>query len=147
MHPHETLVRNLLDALARGDEAGIAACYHAEIFFSDPIFPSLRGDDALNRFERITPYVSNFSIEIESVAADDDGVRASWVARYAFGEACRPVATRVDSLFAFREGKIIRQFDRFSFWRWAGQAWGPVGRLFGWFAPMKWWARRAARIS
>ena len=140
-------MRNLLDAVARGDEAGVAASYHAEIFFSDAIFPSLRGEDALKRLERIAPYISDLAIDVESVTADDDGARAIWVARYACGKARRAVAIRVDSLFAFREGRIIRQFDRFSFWRWAGQAWGAAGKLFGWFAPVKWWVRRKVRID
>jgi len=140
-------VRHLFDALARGDVAGVAACYHADIFFSDPIFPSLRGEDALRRWHKIAPYVADLAIDIESVTADDDGARATWVARYAFGNTHRPVNVPIDSLFAFREGKIVRQFDRFSFWRWAGQAWGPAGKLFGWFAPVKWWVRRKVRLD
>lgn len=147
MHPHEALVRDLLDALARGVGSGVAACYHEAIFFSDPIFPSLRGEDALKRLERIAPYVFDLAIDIESVTADDDGARAIWVARYAFGAARRPVAIRVDSLFAFRDGKIVRQFDRFNFWRWAAQSWGTAGKLFGWFAPVKWWVRRKVRVD
>ena len=147
MHPHEARVRALLEAIGRCDSQAVADCYHQEIFFSDAIFPSLRGEDALRRLARIAPFVSDLAIEIESVAADDDGARAIWVARYAFGAARRPVVVRVDSLFAFREGKIVRQFDRFSFWQWAGQALGPGGKLFGWFAPVKWWVRRTVRVD
>ena len=51
---------------------------------------------------------------------------------------------RIDALFAFRDGKIVRHFDRFPFWRWSSQALGPLGQLLGWFAPVKWMVRRQA---
>ena len=51
---------------------------------------------------------------------------------------------RIEALFAFRDGRIVRHYDRFSFWRWSAQALGPAGRFLGWFAPLKWMVRRQA---
>ena len=46
MHPNEQLVRTFYAAFAGGDAEGMARCYHPEVFFSDPVFPSLRGVEA-----------------------------------------------------------------------------------------------------
>jgi hypothetical protein len=54
------------------------------------------------------------------------------------------VVNRISALFAFRDGRIVRHYDHFSFWRWSAQALGPTGRLLGWFAPLKWMVRRQA---
>jgi hypothetical protein len=54
------------------------------------------------------------------------------------------VANRVSTLFAFRDGRIVRHFDSFPFWRWASQALGAPGRYLGWSAPLKWRVRRQA---
>ena len=87
----------------------------------------------------------DLSVTVESVSADDEGAQAIWVARYSYGPRARPVVNRIDSLFALRDGLIVRHFDRYSFWRWAAQALGPVGAAFGWLAPFKWWVRKRAR--
>jgi ketosteroid isomerase-like protein len=145
MHPHEARVRELLEAIDRCDSDAVAACYHEEIFFSDAIFPSLRGEEAIAMWRALVGRARDLSVTVESVSADDEGARAIWVARYSRGRDGRPVVTRIDSLFAFRDGLIVRHVDRYSFWRWAAQALGPVGAAFGWFAPFKWWVRKRAR--
>lgn len=145
MHPHEARVRELLEAIGRCDSDAVAACYHPDIFFSDPIFPSLRGEEAMAMWQSLLGRAQDLSLTVESVTADDSGARAIWVARYAFGEDRRPVVNRIDSLFAFREGRVVRHFDRYSFWRWSAQALGPVGTLLGWFGPFEWWVRKRTR--
>ena len=39
----ETLIRRFYDAFAALDGAAMAACYHPQASFSDPVFPDLRG--------------------------------------------------------------------------------------------------------
>ena len=39
MHAHEALIREFYGAFARRDAEAMARCYHAEVFFSDPVFP------------------------------------------------------------------------------------------------------------
>ncbi len=65
-------------------------------------------------------------------------------ARYTFSKTGRKVDNRIEAMFAFRDGRIVRHYDRFSFWRWSSQALGPAGRFLGWFAPLKWTVRRQA---
>ena len=83
-------------------------------------------------------------LTLDHASADAHGGRARWIARYTFSRTGRPVVNRIEGMFAFRDGLIVRHFDNFSFWRWAAQALGPVGALLGWFAPIKWKVRRDA---
>ena len=46
VHAHEALVREFYARFAARDAEGMAACYHPDIAFSDPVFPMLRGDEA-----------------------------------------------------------------------------------------------------
>ena len=53
----------------------------------------------------------------------------------------------ITALFAFRDGKIVRHHDSFSFWRWASQALGPAGAALGWLPMLKWKVRKDAAKS
>ena len=37
----------------------------------------------------------------------------------------------IEAAFTFNDGLILRHVDRFDLWRWAGQAMGVKGKLFG----------------
>jgi ketosteroid isomerase-like protein len=144
MRPHEALLREFYSAFARGDAEAMARCYHADIFFTDPVFPSLRGSDAGDMWRMLLSRATDLRVTLDHAEADDDGGRASWTARYPFGKTRRPVVNRVESMFAFRGGLIVRHYDRFSMHRWASQALGPIGLLLGWSQPMKWKIRKDA---
>ena len=145
MHPHEKLVRDFYAAFARRDGDAMARCYHADIVFTDAVFPLLKGAEAAAMWRMLTSRAQDFSLELTAVHAEDDGATAHWEAHYLFSATGRHVHNRVDAMFAFRNGLIVRHVDRFSFWRWAAQALGPAGVLLGWFPPLKWMVRRQAR--
>jgi hypothetical protein len=86
-----------------------------------------------------------FSLTFDDVGADDTGGRAHWVARYTFAKTKRPVVNDIRATFVFREGRIVEHRDVFDLWRWAGQALGPVGKLFGWAPPLQNSIRKEAR--
>jgi ketosteroid isomerase-like protein len=144
MHPHETVIRDFYAAFARRDAEAMGRCYHDEVFFSDPAFPHLRGEEARDMWRMLVSRAADLEIVLEEASADAEGGRARWTARYTFSKTGRRVVNRIDALFAFRDGRIVRHFDRFSFWRWSAQALGPLGSLLGWFAPVKWMVRRQA---
>lgn len=144
MHPHERLVRDFYRAFAAREAEAMARCYHAEVAFSDAVFPMLRGEDARDMWRMLLARASDLEVTLEEAAADGEGARARWTARYTFSRTGRAVVNRVDAMFAFRDGLIARHYDRFSFWRWAGQALGPAGRVLGWLPPLKWKVRRDA---
>ncbi len=144
MHPHEVLVREFYAAFARRDAEAMARCYHDEVFFSDPAFPRLRGEEARDMWRMLVSRAEDLEVVLEEARADGEGARARWTARYTFTRTGRSVVNRIEAMFAFRDGRIVRHYDRFSFWRWSAQALGPLGRFLGWFAPVKWMVRRQA---
>jgi ketosteroid isomerase-like protein len=144
MHSHETLIRDFYDAFARRDAEGMARCYHREVFFTDPVFPALRGEDAADMWRMLLARASDLQVTLDEATADADGGRAKWTARYTFTRTGRPVVNRIHAMFAFRDGLIVRHYDSFPFWRWSRQALGPVGVLLGWAQPLKWKVRKDA---
>lgn len=144
MHPHETVIRDFYAAFARRDPEAMARCYHAEVFFSDPAFPSLRGAEAGDMWRMLLARAADLQVSLDEASGDDAGGRAKWTARYTFSKTGRPVVNRISASFAFRDGLIVRHHDSFSFYTWAAQALGPIGKLLGWFAPLKWKVRKEA---
>ena len=144
MHPNETVVREFYAAFARRDAEAMARCYHPEIFFSDPVFPRLRGPEAADMWRMLLARATDLEVTLDEVSADSGGARARWTARYTFSRTGRKVVNRVAAMFAFREGLIVRHYDQFSFWKWASQALGPAGAALGWLAPLKWKVRKDA---
>jgi ketosteroid isomerase-like protein len=144
MHPHERLIREFYAAFARRDAEAMARCYHDDVFFSDPAFPGLRGEEARDMWRMLLARATDLEVVLDEAAADAQGGSARWTATYTFSGTGRPVVNRISAMFAFRDGLIVRHYDRFSFWRWSAQALGPLGRFLGWFAPVKWMVRRRA---
>ena len=144
MHPHEALVREFYAAFARRDAEAMAHCYHDDVFFSDAAFPKLHGEEARDMWRMLLARAADLEVVLEEAGADGEGGHARWTARYTFSKTGRYVVNRISAMFAFRDGKIVRHYDRFSFWGWSSQALGPLGRALGWFAPLKWMVRRQA---
>ncbi len=144
MHPHESLIREFYAAFGRRDAEAMARCYDPDVFFSDPVFPKLRGAEAGDMWRMLLARATDLQVTLEEASADAEGGRARWTARYTFSKTGLPVVNDVRAMFAFRNGKIARHYDRFSFYRWAAQALGLAGKALGWFAPLKWKVRKEA---
>jgi len=147
MHPHAEVITRFYTAFQRRDAAGMAACYHPEIHFSDPVFPDLRGRDVARMWEMLCRRGKDLTIQFNSVEANDHAGTAQWEASYTFTATGRPVHNRISAEFAFREGTIIRHIDRFPFWRWSRQALGPVGGLLGWSGLVRDRVRKQAKAA
>ena len=147
MHPNEQLIRDFYAAFAKRDAVGMAACYHRDIAFSDPAFPMLRGKEATAMWAMLCARGKDLEIILGDVAGDAEGGRAHWEAKYTFSQTGRLVHNKIDAVFAFRDGKIIRHVDSFGFWRWSSQALGGIGMLLGWFGPLKAMVRKKAAKS
>ena len=147
MHPNETLIREFYAAFARKDGTAMARCYHADVFFSDPVFPRLHGDEAGDMWKMLLSRAADLEVTLDSAKAEDGAGEAQWTARYTFSKTGRKVVNVIHAMFAFRDGKIVRHHDSFSFWRWASQALGPAGAALGWLPPLKWKVRKDAARS
>ena len=131
MHPNAQLIASLYRSLAARDAAGMAACYHPEARFTDPVF-DLRGDDVAAMWSMLCERGQDLEIEHGEVEADDHGGRAHWQASYTFSATGRKVRNSIDARFEFADGRILRHVDSFDFWRWSRQALGLPGLLLGW---------------
>jgi ketosteroid isomerase-like protein len=145
MHPHAELIERFYTAFARRDWAGMAACYHPDVHFTDEVF-DLRGAEAGWMWRMLCTNGRDLTLETSGIDADGNGGRAHWDARYTFSATGRKVLNRIDARFEFRDGLIVRHVDRFDFWAWARQALGLPGMLLGWSGALKAKVRaRAAR--
>ena len=137
MHPHAQLITDFYAAFARRDAEAMAAAYHDDVVFSDPVFGELQGERARDMWRMLCARAADLRITCSGVTADDNQGRAHWEAHYTFSATGRPVWNRIDARFGFKAGKIVRHADRFDLYRWAAQALGPKGRLLGWLPPVQ----------
>ena len=137
MHPNEKLIETFYTAFKNSDGPGMAACYHPDVEFSDPVFPGLTGRRARGMWAFLCRNKANPDDRwFENVRADDTRGSAHWEAKYKFPSNGRPVHNRIDATFEFEGGKIRRHTDVFDFWGWSRQALGAPGLLLGW-GPLK----------
>ncbi len=137
MHPHAQLIETFYSAFSKRDAEGMAACYHPDVQFSDPVFPGLRGPRAGNMWRMLCERGATLQIEYSGVTADDKTGTAHWEARYDFTATGRKVHNVIDATFEFADGKIVRHTDNFDLWKWAGMALGAKGKLLGWAPPVQ----------
>lgn len=147
-HPHLDLLHDFYTAFNEKRGESMARCYHADVMFSDPAFPQLKGGEVADMWRMLLSRASDdFSIELVDASADSDGGRADWVARYTFSKTGRRVENHIHSRFAFRDGLIVRQHDTFDFWKWSRMALGPMGVALGWSPLLKAMVRKQARLG
>ena len=132
MNPHEQLIEEFYAAFAAHEPETMDSCYHPEIEFHDPAFGTLHGDDAGDMWRMLISRGKNqLVVEFSGIKADQDRGSARWVARYPFSRTGRNVVNEVTANFRFKDGLIIGHTDDFDFGKWARQAFGISGWLFG----------------
>jgi ketosteroid isomerase-like protein len=110
----------------------MAACYHDQVHFSDPVFPDLTGEAAKAMWKMLCSRAADLAIEYRVLEEKENAVRVEWDARYTFTKTGRKVHNRVTAHLHVHKGKILSHRDHFDFWRWTRQALGPAGWLLGW---------------
>ena len=132
MHPNGQLIARFYEAFGRRDAEAMAACYHRDIEFSDPVFPDLRGDEARDMWRMLAARATDLAVRFEVKSADEKRGAAHWDADYTFTKTGRKVNNSIDAEFEFEGGLIRRHRDRFDLWRWSRMALGAPGMLLGW---------------
>ena len=125
------LIRTFYGAFARRDGAAMGRCYDPAAQFEDPVF-TLSGWQVPAMWRMLCERASDLRIELGQVRADDVRGSARWEAWYTFSATGRPVHNVIEASFTFGPGRIVTHRDRFNLYRWAGQALGWPGILFGW---------------
>ncbi len=131
------LLTRFYDAFARRDGETMAAMYAPAATFEDEVF-ALQGTDIGKMWINLAKNAKGFSLSYTVAQAGSDKGVVEWTARYLFGGR-RPVTNVILSEIELEKGLIVRQRDRFDFPRWAAQALGLPGALFGRFE----WFRRS----
>jgi ketosteroid isomerase-like protein len=144
-HPNEQLVHKFYACFQARDAAGMSACYHPQVEFSDPVFGRLHGPQASAMWHMLCGRARDLAITCEGVRADQDRGSAHWEARSTWGKTGRPVHNLIEAAFVFRDGLIVQHDDRFSLWRWTRMALGPAGLLLGWTPMLQGAVRKEAR--
>lgn len=147
MHPNEDLITRFYTCFSQRDAAGMIACYHPEILFSDPVFQNLKGERAGAMWTMLTGRSKDIEIIFRDVHADDRSGTAHWDAYYTYSATGKKVHNSVDAHFLFQDGKIIQHRDVFDLWKWASQALGSSGRLLGWTPFMQNTIRKRAQAT
>ncbi|WP_394842572.1 nuclear transport factor 2 family protein [Pendulispora brunnea] len=140
---NEQLVDGFYRALAKRDWETMVAAYHPDVHFTDPVF-DLRGARAAGMWRMLCESAKDISVVHSGVRATEHEGAAHWEATYTFSLTGRRVLNVIDARFEFRDGKILRHVDTFDFWKWAGQALGPTGKLLGWTPFVRGKVRRTA---
>lgn len=129
---NQKVIESFYSSFQVRDHAGMIACYHPDIQFSDPVFTDLRGNQAKAMWHMLCERGRDLAIEFNGVEATETAGKVHWEARYTFSASKRPVHNIIDAAFRFQDGKIIQHRDSFGLWRWTRMALGPMGLLLGW---------------
>jgi len=132
INSHQVLIEELYTAFQQRDYRKMATAYHPEATFQDAAFDLQSKNEIAAMWHMLCKSGQDLEIEFRDVQADEQQGKAHWDARYTFSRTGRPVLNRIDAAFEFKDGKIIRHVDTFSFWRWSRQSLGWLGWLLGW---------------
>jgi ketosteroid isomerase-like protein len=141
---NRNVIRRLYEAMDAHDGEAMAACYAPDARFEDPVFGPLTGEQAGDMWRLLTSRSKDLRVELAEHEVEGERGSARWIARYTFGPSGRKVTNDIRASFRFRDGLIAEHTDRFSFYRWARQALGPMGLLLGWAPPLRLALRRRA---
>jgi len=148
MTPNEKTIVKFYTALSNADSTKLCECYHPKVQFMDSAFGLLKGTEVCQMWKMlIERSKGNLKIEFSEVKADDYLGSAKWIANYRFSKTNRKVVNTIYSKFQFKDGLIIKHTDDFDIWKWAKQAIGLKGYLFGWTGFMQKKIHEQARFS
>lgn len=126
------VLQRFYGGFAARDAATMSACYADDARFSDPAFPDLNATEARAMWKMLLGRSEDLRVKFKVLEEDAHHGVCEWHAYYTFSSTGRKVHNIVRSEFELRDGLIVRQQDRFDFWRWSRQALGPMGWLLGW---------------
>jgi len=120
-------IEKFYSAFQKLDVETMVSLYHDDIEFTDPGFGTLLGVDAKNMWRMICSRAKDFSLEYSQVTENS----AHWNTTYTFSASGRTVHNSINATFEFKDGKISKHIDLFDLHKWATQALGFKGKLFG----------------
>ncbi len=132
------MISRFYSAFQKLDHKGMNACYSGDIVFNDPVFGILRGDEAKYMWEMLCTNAKDFSLTFSNIQLlDEEYATCNWVATYTFSKTGRRVVNTIKAFMRLKDGKITEHSDAFKLSKWAAQALGWKGAVFGWMGWMK----------
>lgn len=141
------LIEQFYAAFAARDGAAMAGFYAPDATFSDPVFPSLRGDEPGMMWRMLTERADDLKVELAEHEASEAAGSARWIATYTFTQTGRPVVNDVRAHFRFKDDRIAEHMDDFNFHKWSRQALGASGLLLGWTPIIRGAVQKKARAG
>jgi ketosteroid isomerase-like protein len=145
--PNFQLIERFYTAFQKGDFVTMQECYHPKATFRDPVFVELSAAEVKAMWQMLLTSARDLTVAFRNVTANANDGSVHWEAWYTFSRTGRRVHNKIDAQMQFRDGKIVRHVDTFSFWRWSQQALGASGYLLGWTPIVKDKVRGTARRS
>lgn len=135
---YSSILQSFYDSFSKGNVEEMVSHYHPEIEFEDPAFGKLKGEEVKNMWRMLVKRSKGeLWIIFSHIKVKGEKGSAKWIAVYPFGPQKRKITNHIQAQFEFKDGKIIYHRDRFSLWKWSGQAFGWKGWLLGWTSIFK----------
>ncbi|HNA90845.1 MAG TPA: nuclear transport factor 2 family protein [Chitinophagaceae bacterium] len=133
MNNNEELITRFYSAFQKLDATTMNSCYSDDIIFSDPVFGLLKGEEVRAMWEMLCQNAKDFSLSFSNIQhLDEEYATCQWVASYTFSKTGRRVVNNIKAYMRFADGKIVEHSDAFKISKWAAQALGWKGAVFGW---------------
>lgn len=138
MQTNAQIIETFYTAFQKLDHQTMNSCLSDDIIFSDPAFGLLEGDDVKAMWEMLCRHAFDFKLTFSNIELlDEEYATCNWTASYIFSKTGRKVVNHIKAYMRFKDGKIIEHSDGFKLSKWAAQAFGWKGELFGWTNFMK----------
>lgn len=131
VNPMKGLIEKFYTAFQNKDAETMISCYHDDITFCDPAFGELKGDDARAMWRMLCRNALDLKVEFSNINASLKKGTVHWEAWYTFSKTGRKVHNVIDTVFDFKDSKIVKHSDTFNLHKWATQAFGLKGRFLG----------------
>lgn len=141
------VIQRFYEAFAARDAATMGTCYADGATFTDPAFGRLDAPQVRAMWKMLIGRSNDLRITFKVLHEDARGGECELHAHYTFASTGRKVHNIIRSAFELHDGLIVRQVDRFDFWRWSRQALGLSGLLLGWTPLLRAKVRRTARAA
>ncbi|CAG5087277.1 nuclear transport factor 2 family protein [Parvicella tangerina] len=125
------IIEKFYTAFAEKDWETMQACYHDEVTFEDPAFGKLYGEEAKKMWRMLCEQGKDLKIEFSKIEVSETSGKAHWEAWYTFSLTKRKIHNKIDAKFELKEGLILKHSDNFNLHKWASQAFGFKGWIFG----------------
>ncbi len=124
------ILKHFYKAVQRKDTHEMLSTYADDVEFSDPAFGNLQGQETEAMWRmRLGHDDDSFKVNFCDIEANENGGKVTWEAEYTYKN--NPVFNRIESYIEIKNGKIIKQEDKFSLQRWASMALGAKGIVLG----------------